>query len=126
MRVLSGHHPLEVRMITAALQHASILAIVSMFMGVVPLATAVVYAVWPSEQKLMLMRPLSLATIFAAVSGTALGFINVFMNMGTSVPPRFSHVSTIGIAESLVPLFFGFGCLTVSWLCVALGLWRKP
>jgi hypothetical protein len=30
-----------------------------------------------------------------------------------------------GIAESLVTLFFGFGCLTVAWLCVTLGLWRR-
>jgi hypothetical protein len=29
------------------------------------------------------------------------------------------------LAESLVPVFFGFGCLTVAWLCVAFGLWRK-
>lgn len=113
-------------MITDAFRHASLLAKMSMFIGIVPLATAVVYAVWPGEHRLMLMRPLSLATIFAAVSGTALGFVNVFVHMGTSVPPGFTHVSMIGIAETMVPLFFGFGCLTVAWLCVALGMWRRP
>jgi hypothetical protein len=66
-----------------ALSNASIVALVSMFMGLVPLAMGIVYAVWPSEQRLALMRPLSLATIFAAISG-------------------------------------------VAWLCVALGLWRRP
>ena len=38
----------------------------------------------------------------------------------------FSHQVVVGVAESLVPLFFGFGCLMVAWLCVTLGLWRRP
>jgi hypothetical protein len=28
-------------------------------------------------------------------------------------------------ADSLVPLFVGFGCLTLPWLCVTIGLWRR-
>ena len=44
----------------------SIVALASMFMGVVPLAMGIVYVIWPSEHRLALMRPLSLATIFAA------------------------------------------------------------
>ena len=111
-------------MITDALTNASLVALASMFMGIVPLALAVVYAVWPSEQRLALMRPLSLAAIFAAVSGTAVGFVNVFVGIGTSEPASFNRIAAIGLAESLVPLFSGFGCLTVAWLCVALGFWR--
>ena len=56
--------------------NAGIMALASMFVGVLPLTLGVVYAFWPSEQRLTLMRPLSLATIFAAVAGVALGFIN--------------------------------------------------
>ncbi len=108
------------------LANASIIALVSMFMGVVPLGMGIVYAIWPSEQRLALMRPLSLATIFAAVSGSTLGVLNVLRGMGMSQSPDFSRVSAIGLAESLVPIFFGFGCLTAAWLCVALGLWRRP
>ena len=26
------------------------------------------------------------------------------------------------LAESLVPIVVGFGCLTVAWLCVAMGM----
>jgi hypothetical protein len=114
-------------MIGDALSQASLVALASMFMGIVPLAMGVVYAVWPSEQRLALMRPLSLATIFAAISGAALGVLNALLGMGTrSATPEFSHVVAIGLSESLVPIFFGFGCLTVAWLCVALGLWRRP
>jgi hypothetical protein len=111
-------------MISDALRQASIIALVSMFMGIVPLAMGVVYAIWPSEQRLTLMRPLSLATIFAAISGSVLGVLNVLM--GTTDTPAFSRVVAIGLSESLAPIFFGFGCLTVAWLCVALGLWRRP
>jgi hypothetical protein len=113
-------------MITAAFQHASLLAKLSMFMGIIPLATAILYALWPGEQKLMLMRPLSLATIFAALSGAAIGSINVLMYMSRNEAAGFSRIPMIGLAETLVPLFFGFGCLTVSWLCIALGMWRRP
>jgi hypothetical protein len=108
------------------LANAGIVALVSMFMGVLPLGMGVVYAVWPSEQRLGLMRPLSLATIFAAVGGTSLGVLNVFRTIGMSETPGFSRVAAIGFAESLVPIFFGFACLTVAWLCVAVGLRRRP
>ena len=108
------------------LAQASIVALISMFMGVVPLGMGIVYAIWPSEHRLALMRPLSLATIFATISGSTLGLLNVLRGMGMSQTPDFTRVSAIGLAEALVPIFFGFGCLTVAWLCVALGLWRRP
>jgi len=113
-------------MISSALTNAGVIALVSMFMGLAPLGMGIAYAMWPSEQKLALMRPLSLATIFAAVSGTAVGMLHVLRGMGLSEPPAFSRVVAIGFSESLVPIPFGFGCLTVAWLCVAVGLWRRP
>ena len=112
-------------MLTDAFRQAGVVAKLSMFMGIIPLAMGVVYAIWPSEHRLALMRPLSLATIFATISGCALGLINTFLWMSRNDPATFSRVAAIGLAESLVTLFFGFGCLTVAWLCVALGLWRR-
>ena len=108
------------------LANASIIALVSMFVGVLPLAIGIVYAIWPNEHRLALMRPLSLATIFAALSGSTLGMLNVLRGMGMGSAPDFTRVSAIGLAESLVPLFLGFGFLAAAWLCVALGLWRRP
>ena len=108
------------------LADASIFALVSLFMGLAPLAMGIVYAIQPTEQRLTLMRPLSLATIFAAVSGSTLGVLSVFRNIGMSKTTEFSHVAAIGLAEALVPIFYGFGCLTAAWLCVAMGLWRRP
>jgi len=101
------------------------MSLASMFVGVLPLAMGIVYAIWPNEQRLTLMRPLSLATVFAAVAGVALGFINELVSisrLGTVPLPQIMA----GLAESLVTLFVGFGCLTVAWLCVTLGLWRRP
>jgi hypothetical protein len=108
------------------LSQASIFALVSMFMGVLPLGMGVVYAIWPAEQRLNLMRPLSLATIFAAVSGTSLGLLNVLRYVGVTEQPQYARVAAIGLSEALVPLFVGFGCLTAAWLCVAVGFWRRP
>ena len=107
------------------LANAGIMALASMFVGVLPLSMGIAYAIWPNEQRLTLMRTLSLATVFAAVAGVALGFINELRFIGRSETVVSRQVA-IGAAESLVPLFFGFGCLTVGWLCVTLGLWRRP
>jgi hypothetical protein len=100
-------------------------AFLSMFMGLVPLGFGIMYAIRPTEQRLALMRPISLAAIFAAIHGTALGLLNVFRNIGIREVPTFDNIAFIGIAESLVTLFFGFGCLMLAWLCVAVGMWRR-
>ena len=108
------------------LANAGIMALASMFVGVLPLTMGIMYAIWPNEQRLTLVRTLSLATVFAAVAGVALGFINELRFISRSGTVTFSQGIAAGLAESLVTLFFGFGCLTVAWLCVTLGLWRRP
>lgn len=108
------------------LANAGVMALASMFVGVLPLTVGIVYAIWPTEQRLMLTRTLSLATVFSVVAGATLGFINELRFVSRSEIVTFSPQVAIGLAESLVPLFFGFGCLTVAWLCVTLGLWRRP
>jgi hypothetical protein len=112
--------------VITALSQASIFALVSVFMGVLPLGMGVVYAIWPSDHRLNLMRPLSLATIFASVSGTSLGVLNVLRYIGVTDQPQFAKVGAIGLSEAMVPVFVGFGCLTAAWLCVAVGFWRRP
>ena len=103
-----------------------LMALGSMFVGTLPLAMGIVYAIWPSEQRLMLMRPLSLATVFAAVAGLAAGLVNGLRYMGRAQEVALTQAVVTGFAESLVPPFFGFGCLTVAWLCVTIGLARRP
>jgi hypothetical protein len=108
------------------LANAGVMALASMFVGVLPLIMGVAYAIWPNEQRLALMRPLSLATVCASIAGVAMGFINELRFISRSETVSFTPQVAIGTAESLVPLFWGFGCLTVGWLCVTLGLWRRP
>ena len=62
---------------TQDLTRAGIVAILGMVVSLMPLGVAVAYMIRPSERRLGLMRPLSLAAIFAALntflSGVAAG-----------------------------------------------------
>ena len=108
------------------LANAGIMALASMSVGILPLTMGIIYAIWPTEQRLTLMRPLSLATVFASIAGVAIGFINSLVAIGRGETVTLAPVFVIGVAESLVTLLIGFGCLTVAWLCVTIGLWRRP
>jgi hypothetical protein len=112
--------------IVEVLANAGIAALASMFVGVLPLAMAVVYAIWPNEQRLTLIRPLSIATMFAAIAGLSLGFINELRYISRTGQLAFSAQIAAGLAEGLAPAFFAFGCLTLTWLCVTIGLSRHP
>ena len=108
------------------IRNMGIAALIGTFMGLVPLGFAILYAIRPSEQRLALMRPLSLAAIFAAIHAAALGVLNFFRGLGLRETPALSNASLIGLSESFVPIFFGFGCLMLAWICVAIGMSRRP
>ena len=107
------------------LANASIMALLSMAVTLSPLVMGITYAIRPSEGRLALMRPLSLAGIFSALTGFCLGLINVLVGIQNSASLANNGVWMVGLAEALVSLFVGFGCLTVGWLCVALGMRRQ-
>ena len=107
------------------LQQISLFAMLSLIVGMVPAVMATGYAIWPSESKLALMRPLSLASIFSGLSGCAIGLINALRMAAMENIPLTSPGAVIGIAESLVPLLVAFGSLTAAWLLVAVGLRRQ-
>ena len=91
---------------------------------------AVAYAIRPTEAKLALMRPLSLASIFAAVCSFFGGLIAVLQGVAatTAAPSGLTQGSfaliLMGLSETLVPLFVSFALLAVAWLLVALGIRR--
>ncbi len=58
------------------LRQASVFAKLTLMLDFVPLIMAIVYMVRPTERHLALMRPLSLAGLFAGISGPVLGLIN--------------------------------------------------
>jgi hypothetical protein len=102
-------------------------ALLSLAIDFVPLVMAVAYVIRPSERRLALMRPLSLAGLFAALAGGVVGFVNVLRGIGIASEPFvdvYRRVA-IGASESLVATFVGFACLTVAWLLVAVGMSRS-
>jgi hypothetical protein len=103
----------------------SVVGKLSLLVTVFPLAAGVAYVLRPSEQRLALMRPISLAGIFSGLCGAVLGLMNGLHWYAVNEPPPPTRLLALGLAESLVSLFVAFGCLTVGWLCVALGLRRN-
>jgi hypothetical protein len=106
------------------LSQAGVVALLSLVVAVLPLGAGIAYAVSPTEQRLALMRPISLAAIFGASSGLLSGGINLLQGIAIGRAPVSSTAVAVGLAEALVPLFVGFGALTIAWLCVAVGLRR--
>ena len=111
----------------AMLRNAGIFALLTLVVDLVPLVMAVVYVSRPTERHLALMRPLSLAALFAAIAGGVLGAINVLAVAWTrEFTPENYRVMAVGAAESLVPVLVGFASLTAAWLLVAVGMGRRP
>lgn len=107
-------------------RNASIFALLTLAVGIVPLIMAVVYVGRPTERHLALMRPLSLAALFAAIAGSVVGGMNVLTLAWTrELTAENYRVMAVGAAESLVPVAVGFASLTVAWLLVAVGMGRR-
>jgi hypothetical protein len=100
------------------------LAKITVFMGVLPFVAALAYAWRPTESRLVMLRPLSLAAVFAGVSGVALGWMAVLRGIAVSAMPV-SPAAFVGMAETFVPAFVNFGLLAGAWLLVAAGMWRR-
>jgi hypothetical protein len=108
------------------LRQASLFALLTLILGFVPLVMAAVYVIRPTERHLALMRPLSLAGLFAALAGGVLGFINVLRFVWTrELTAETYRVMAVGASESLVSMFVGFASLAVAWLLVAVGMGRQ-
>jgi hypothetical protein len=111
-------------MLFEMLRQASVVALLSLIVAVLPLGAGIAYAIGPSEGRLALMRPISLASIFGGLCGALTGAINILRYMAVSEVPIEGRLIALGAAEAIVPLFVAFGSLTVAWLCVAVGLRR--
>ena len=94
--------------------------------GIGTLGTAIAYAVRPTEHTLVLMRPLSLASIFAAVCSFSVGAATALKRAadGNLSPDSLTSLAA-GLAESFVPLFVAFAFLSVAWLVTGVGLRRQ-
>ena len=104
----------------------SLFAKLTMAVAIVAFGLAVAYVFRPTEQKLVLMRPVSLAAIFATVSGLLGGWIAVLANIAATPDGNLPVASLFrGIAESLTVGFVSFGLLAAAWMLVAVGGLRR-
>lgn len=106
------------------IQQMGLAALFSILVSFLPLIGAAAYLFRPSEQRLAMMRPLSLAGIFAGLNGLSLGLINTLRGLWIE-PPRDMRIIWLGTAESLVTVYVSFSCLMLAWMLVSAGMWRK-
>ena len=111
--------------LAGVLRNASVVALLCMLVPVLALAMSVTYAIWPDERRLALMRPLSLAAIFAALCGVSIGTVTILRGITATMSADSWRLVALGASEAVVPLFVTFGSLTVAWLLVALGMRRS-
>ena len=107
-----------------SIRQASVFQLLGLAVSFAPLAMAIVFAIGPSEQRLSLMRPLSLAGIFAAICSLLLGVANGLQALARTdtVEPANLRFAALVLSEAVVPAFVAFACLTAAWLCVAAGM----
>jgi hypothetical protein len=78
------------------------------------------------RQKLLLMRPVSLATIFTTISGLLGGWIVALGSMAATPDGHLPAADLYrGIAGSLTLGFVSFGLLGAGWMLVAVGVLRR-
>jgi hypothetical protein len=107
------------------LSQAGIAALLSMLVAVFPVPAGIAYLVSPSERRLALIRPISLAALFSGLAGLMLGFINMLKGVWSAEAEVNWRIIAVGGAESLVPLTLALGAMTFTWLCVAIGMRRN-
>lgn len=108
----------------SAVLHVTVIVVVSL----TTLGVAIAFAARPAERKLAIVRPLSLATVFAVVSTTYAGFGATFRHLADAkdLPPaQFVPSLVAGLAEATVPGIFAFAVLSVAWVMIAVGMRRQ-
>jgi len=95
--------------------------------GVGVLGTAIAYAIRPTERTLMLMRPLSLAAIFAAICSSSVGLATVLQGAAATKEWTADGIGRMlmGLSECFIPPFVAFAFLAVAWLLVVVGMRRE-
>jgi hypothetical protein len=108
-----------------AILNWGVVAMLGVFVCVAPMVVAAAFAYRPSERLLALMRPLTLAAVFTAISNTMLAFVNSLVWLSRRPDPALSNIVAAQLAEALAIPFVSFGCLSVAWLLVAIGTRRQ-
>jgi hypothetical protein len=110
-----------------AITQASLASLLAMLVSMTPMLLGIVYAIRPNEHRLALMRPLSLAGIFAATANVFLGLVNAltFLARAQSAERSPLALAAMVLGEASVMPFIAFACLTIGWLGVAIGMRKQ-
>ena len=106
-----------------AITRLGLAAIVGILVTAAPLLLAIAFAFRPNERQLGLMRPLTLAGIFATTANTALALANTFVALSRRPDVQPGHYYAM-LAETTVVPFLSCVLLSTAWLCVGLGMRR--
>lgn len=99
---------------------------VVLVLSVAALVNAVLFSLKPSEKRMVLIRSLSTATCFASVTAMAMDLSTVFYYVsGLEGWDGSARIPMQGYGESLSPITFGAGMLTLVWMVVAVGVRRS-
>jgi hypothetical protein len=108
-----------------AIRNLGLAGIFGLLITAAPMLLGLAFAARPREQWLALMRPLTLAGLFAATANVFLGVTNSLMWASrTAVATPMDVRLMAGLAEVMVLGFLSFAFLTVGWLAVATGMRR--
>jgi hypothetical protein len=114
-------------MLLDTIKQLGLAALAGLVVTAAPMLLGTAFAVRPSERSLSLMRPLTLAGIFAAVANLFVALANTFIGLAR-VPPTepVGQRLAVMLAETSVVPFISFVFLSTAWLCVAIGMRRQP
>jgi hypothetical protein len=116
--------------------HMTVGIVIVLFVALVglgALATAIRFAIRPTEQGLAVLRPLSAATTFGALCacllGVATALVNVIEKLEAAADPAATAAAwrhfLAGLAEGVAPIGVAFALLAVAWLLAAVGLRKQ-
>jgi hypothetical protein len=100
-------------------------AILGLVITALPLVAATLFAVRPSAARLELMRPITLAAIFATLAGVCLSLANSFVGINRYGGENLTRYAAEVFAESVIPSFVSFALIAAAWLIVAVGMQRQ-
>lgn len=97
-------------------------------LGIAALITAGLFARSPDERRMSMIRALTWATIFSAITAVASNLSMVFYTVPSkpewAQSPDMPLIVMTGLAESLAPMILAGGFLTMVWLVAAVGMRR--
>jgi hypothetical protein len=114
--------------IMEGVNQAGLVSTCSLIVSATPLMLGIAFALSPNERWLALMRPLSLAGIFAAVSNTCLGLATALPALAAvnTSDPQVIRLAAVQLSKVAVLPSAAFACLAIAWLSIAIGMRKQP